>query len=221
MAFAELPLERAKFPRSFLSQREVLDYLRAFVDERGLMPCLRLGTWVDAITPTEVEADAEDAAQSLWACRPGRRRAWRVRSWEVGRGPEAAREELVDAVVVANGHYTMPHIPQLPGLEEFEAQCPGSVTHSRTYRDPDPFRGSRVLVVGAGASGVDISIELSTVAAKVRAARHGEGWALGLTRPHSRQVLASTKARAEAVGPPRIGDVHVPSRVLNIVPPVR
>lgn len=167
MAFAEFPFERAKFPRSFLTQREVLDYLRAFTDERGLTPCLRLGTWVDAITPTDVEGEAEGAAQDMWACGPGRRRAWRVRTWPVDSGPGDAREEVVDAVVVANGHYTMPHTPPLPGLEEFEAQHPGSVTHSRTYRDLDPFRGSRVLVIGAGASGVDISIELSAVAAKV------------------------------------------------------
>jgi len=54
------------------------------------------------------------------------------------------------------------------GAEEF----PGTVMHTHSYREPSPFAGQRVVVVGASASGVDISREIATVAKKVRARRY-------------------------------------------------
>jgi cation diffusion facilitator CzcD-associated flavoprotein CzcO len=40
--------------------------------------------------------------------------------------------------------------------------------HSHSYRDADPYKNSSVLVVGCGASGLDISFGVSKVAKKVR-----------------------------------------------------
>jgi len=48
---------------------------------------------------------------------------------------------------------------------------PSTVMHTHSYREPSPFAGQRVVVVGASASGVDISREIATVAKKVRANR--------------------------------------------------
>ena len=42
----------------------------------------------------------------------------------------------------------------------------GQMIHSQRYRDPEEFRGKRVLVVGGGPSGIDISIEISDFAEK-------------------------------------------------------
>ncbi|KAK7040644.1 hypothetical protein SK128_018644, partial [Halocaridina rubra] len=39
--------------------------------------------------------------------------------------------------------------------------------HSHDYREASPFAGKRVMVLGAGASGLDISLELSAVAEHV------------------------------------------------------
>lgn len=39
--------------------------------------------------------------------------------------------------------------------------------HSHSYRDADSFKGNSVLVVGCGASGLDISYGVSNVAEKV------------------------------------------------------
>lgn len=39
--------------------------------------------------------------------------------------------------------------------------------HSHSYRDAEPFKGNSVLVVGCGASGLDISYGVSKVADKV------------------------------------------------------
>jgi cation diffusion facilitator CzcD-associated flavoprotein CzcO len=58
-------------------------------------------------------------------------------------------------LVCANGTTWHPNLPSYPGLESFT----GEVRHSVTYRSPDEFRGKRVLVVGAGNSGVDIACD--------------------------------------------------------------
>lgn len=49
--------------------------------------------------------------------------------------------EGFDAVVVASGHYAVPWIPAIPGLEEFAQRYPGSVEHTKGYRGPEKYRG--------------------------------------------------------------------------------
>ena len=39
--------------------------------------------------------------------------------------------------------------------------------HSHSYRHPQPFSGQSVVVLGAGASGLDIALELASVDAQV------------------------------------------------------
>ena len=58
-------------------------------------------------------------------------------------------------VVCANGVTWHPYVPEIPGLERFA----GDVRHSATYRSASEFAGQRVLVVGAGNSGVDIACD--------------------------------------------------------------
>lgn len=48
------------------------------------------------------------------------------------------------------------------GAETFQ----GKYYHSWEYKDPDPFRGKRVVVVGIGNSGCDIAVEISRTAEK-------------------------------------------------------
>lgn len=68
-----------------------------------------------------------------------------------------------DAVMVCNGHYSQPHIPHIPGLECFL----GDIIHSYHYRVPEPFRDKSVLVIGGGASGVDIVLDLAPVTSQL------------------------------------------------------
>ena len=63
-------------------------------------------------------------------------------------------------VVCANGVTWHPRLPQLAGLDTFA----GEVRHSVTYRSAEELRGRRVLVVGAGNSGVDIACDAAGVA---------------------------------------------------------
>lgn len=61
------------------------------------------------------------------------------------------------AVIAATGAFSRPHRPELPGLPEFT----GRVLHSAEYREPGPFAGRRVVVVGGGNSAVQIAVELA------------------------------------------------------------
>lgn len=60
-------------------------------------------------------------------------------------------------VVVATGIANVPVLPAWAVTSTFE----GTVVHSSAYRNALPYRGRRVLVVGAGSSGMEIAHELA------------------------------------------------------------
>lgn len=62
-----------------------------------------------------------------------------------------------DHVVFATGINRVPNWPELKGQDNF----PGTISHSRTYFNPDPYVGKRVLVVGMGNTGAEIALDLS------------------------------------------------------------
>ena len=66
-------------------------------------------------------------------------------------------------VVVATGYSHTPRRPDWPGVETF----PGDLRHSADYREPTPYAGRRVLVVGAGNSATEIALDLLRVGAEV------------------------------------------------------
>ncbi len=59
-------------------------------------------------------------------------------------------------LVIATGYNLHPYQPTWPG----QAQFLGSIVHSSAYRNGQPYRGKRVLVVGFGNSGGEIAIDL-------------------------------------------------------------
>ncbi len=62
----------------------------------------------------------------------------------------------VDRVVVATGYNRRPFLPGWRGREDFT----GEIVHASAYRNPAPYRGKDVLVVGAGNSGAEIAVDL-------------------------------------------------------------
>ncbi|NXL21495.1 FMO5 monooxygenase, partial [Setophaga kirtlandii] len=97
--------------------------------------------------------------------------------WEVLTESEGKQEASVfDAVLVCSGHHTNAHLPlsSFPGLEKFE----GCYLHSRDYKNPQPFFGKRVVVVGIGNSGIDIAVELSHTAKQVFLSTRRGSWVL-------------------------------------------
>ena len=60
-------------------------------------------------------------------------------------------------VVVASGSFGNPHRPVLAGAESFR----GVITHVADYRNPEPYVGQRVVVLGAGNSAIQVAHELA------------------------------------------------------------
>jgi hypothetical protein len=128
---------------------QVAAYLRSFADWAGVR---------DHVEPrTEVLSVTQDA-DGLWT----------VVSRDAA-GVRASRR--FERVVVASGHHTDPALPDpLPtGADSFA----GSILHSLDYRTGGDFAGRRVVVVGLGASAVDIAADLS---------RHAEHTVLSVRR---------------------------------------
>lgn len=73
--------------------------------------------------------------------------------WEV---QTQDRRYQASNLVIATGYNCEPLLPSWPGLNLFK----GVLLHSSQYKNGEPFRGQRVLVVGFGNSGGEIAIDL-------------------------------------------------------------
>ncbi len=80
---------------------------------------------------------------------------WRV---ETSAGPR-----LASVVIVATGYSRTPYVPDWPGRDAF----PGTLLHSADYREPSPYSGRHVLVVGAGNSAAEVAVDLVGAGARV------------------------------------------------------
>jgi len=95
----------------------------------------------------------------------GRTEAERIAAAEPGDGDgirwvvhTTAGERLpARSVVVATGNANLPYVPDLPGLDSYA----GRLRHAREYRNPAPFAGLDVLVIGVGNSGSEIATDLA------------------------------------------------------------
>jgi pyridine nucleotide-disulfide oxidoreductase len=98
--------------------------------------------------PIETRADVSSATRNGdgWIVRTADGAEWHAR-----------------ALVVATGVVANPYEPMIPQRDRFH----GRVLHSVNYRRPDSFVGERVLVVGAGNSAGEISVELARAGARV------------------------------------------------------
>ncbi|MEO1087205.1 MAG: NAD(P)-binding domain-containing protein, partial [Acidobacteriota bacterium] len=139
MAYSDYPMPE-DYP-DYPHHSQVLAYFEEYVDHFKLRGRIRFSTEVRSI-----RCDGE---------------GWRVESLGPDEPADEPRVEHFDAVAVANGHHWSPrHVT-------FEGHFDGETQHSHTYETPAGFEDTRVLVVGIGNSGVDISCELSRVASKV------------------------------------------------------
>ncbi|XP_011650414.2 flavin-containing monooxygenase FMO GS-OX-like 3 [Cucumis sativus] len=128
-------------PRRFPSHQEVRKYLEDFANEFGVYKFVRFGTEV-------VFAGLEELGK------------WRI-EFRCENGD--VDYEIFDAVVVCVGNYSQPRVAEIPGIDGW----PGEQVHSHNYRDPEPFRGKVVVLIGYSSSGTDISQELIGVAKEI------------------------------------------------------
>ena len=72
-------------------------------------------------------------------------------------------ESSYDAVAVASGHYSVPCLPEIKGIKEWNETYQGIISHSKFFRRPDFYKDKKVVVVGNSASGLDIGCRIATV----------------------------------------------------------
>ncbi|XP_014126238.2 dimethylaniline monooxygenase [N-oxide-forming] 4 isoform X2 [Zonotrichia albicollis] len=152
--FSDFPFPE-DFP-NYLPHSLVLEYLRMYAQHFDLLRHIRFQTTVLSVRK------CPDFSTS------GR--------WEVVTESHGVRESHVfDAVMVCTGHYQEPYLPlaSFPGIE---SHFKGRYLHSWEYRDVQAFQGKRVLVLGIGNTGGDLSVELSRVAAKVFLSTRSHTW---------------------------------------------
>ncbi|XP_064184572.1 uncharacterized protein zgc:77439 [Anguilla rostrata] len=147
MSFPDFPFE--KHLPSFVHHTEVRNYLEKYCDHFRLRDHIQFNTMVDSVKPVQ------------------EKRGWHGLAWDItttdGISKTKSITERFDAVMVCNGHFYDPYIPAIPGLKNFT----GMLMHGHDYRNPEPFSGKSVVLLGAGLSGLDIAMELSSVDAQV------------------------------------------------------
>ena len=121
----------------FPSHRQLLAYFTDYARAFQVAPHIRLGAHVER-------------------CELGSDGRWTVRVTADG----ATRAEPFDSLLVCSGHHREAFLPAYPG------RFTGRIVHSSTYKRPDPFRGQRVLVVGAGNSAADIAVDVARLASR-------------------------------------------------------
>lgn len=68
---------------------------------------------------------------------------------------DTTRTEVLDYLIVATGHFSVPNMPYFEGIEEF----PGSVIHAHDFRGAEPYVGKKLLIIGSSYSAEDIGVQ--------------------------------------------------------------
>ena len=137
--FSDFSFEASVPP--FPSHRDMARYLEAYARHFGVMPRIRFNTKIVRIAPAARHTPAAPC-------------------WEV----ESSSGEIArhDTVIVASGHLTSPL--EVPALRD---GFTGEYLHSHHYKEPAPFVGKRVCVVGVGNSALDIASDLAVTSQRV------------------------------------------------------
>ncbi|KAI5020512.1 hypothetical protein ZWY2020_045400 [Hordeum vulgare] len=150
MGFLDFPfLPVPGDPRRFPGHREVLRYLEDFTHRFDLL------RW----SGSKVVGVRRRGASS-WTV------SYRSRKLAGAGCDQLEEEEVFDAVVVCNGHFTEPRLADVPSIDGW----PGKQMHNHSYRVPDPFLGQVVVIIGYNPSGMDISRDIAGVAKEVHVA---------------------------------------------------
>lgn len=123
------------------SHKTVLSYLTRYAERFGLPSQIRLRTRVTRL-----------ARHSSGG--------WTLRHVSDG-GVE--RDEGYRYVVIATGRFNKPMLPEIPGLSTFSGPC--GIAHTFHYKNPDRYRGRRVLIAGCAVSALEIASDCAALGA--------------------------------------------------------
>ena len=144
MQFRDFPMPEEYEP--FPTRGEIADYVRSYA--RTVPPNVNLFYNKNVVSLTKKDNEWELIYQDL-----------------NNRDNEIKRK--YDDVVLAQGHFDSPYIPDVPGLKEWYKQDSESITHSKYFNNVKPFKGKNVLIIGNSASGLDIATQCITYAKSV------------------------------------------------------
>uniref|UniRef100_A0A146LJS0 Flavin-containing monooxygenase n=1 Tax=Lygus hesperus TaxID=30085 RepID=A0A146LJS0_LYGHE len=144
MMFPDFP--HTKQGVSYMSNREILQYLLDYAQHFNIKKCVKFRHYVKDISPYGSQ--------------------WKIVVIDLKANEE--RTYIFDAVILANGHNSVPTYPKIEGIQYFR----GQTLHSHNYREPDGFRNQSTLLIGAGPSGLDMTFDLSTVSDHVVLSHH-------------------------------------------------
>ena len=132
MCFSDLafPSDCQLFPR----HQAVKEYIDEYAKE--LLPLIKFETQVQDVRLLEAGRNASSDTGSETS--EIIREKWLMKTKELRTG--RIRERTYDAVVMANGHYSVPHVPEIEGAREWNEMFPGSMMHSRSFRTAEEFR---------------------------------------------------------------------------------
>lgn len=144
----ELSFAPNSWSRRYAPQAEIRAYLEGVARRFGVLEKVRTGTEVTSATWDE-----------------GRGR-WRV---ETSAGPHEA-----EVLIAACGQLSIPQVPPLPGLEEFE----GPAFHTAEWDHSVELAGKRVAVIGTGCSAIQTVPAIQPEVARVDVYQRSPGWTL-------------------------------------------
>lgn len=139
MALAGIPFPYGPFVPHHVPKRYIENYFSVHRTDRYLV----LGTTVEDVSPVTGSGDK-------WVLT--------LRQHDPVDHVDCWWTEEFDAVVFANGHYSVPYVPPVKGLDEYIKTYPGRIIHSKSYRSGEQFRDKRVLVIGNSTSGHDVTV---------------------------------------------------------------
>ncbi|KAL1987784.1 hypothetical protein VTN96DRAFT_2624 [Rasamsonia emersonii] len=155
MSFSQEPIPAIRSPTSIKIHGEDTPFRHHTVIRQYIEDLLNRNGYQDLVEyNTTVENARKDKTLNKWVLTLRRQ----------GRQYDYWWQETFDALVVASGHYSVPYIPPIKGLKEFAAVYPGSVEHTKGFRDPEKYRGKRVITVGASVSAADTAVSLIDIA---------------------------------------------------------
>lgn len=137
MLFPDFPFPHQE--KSFIPASDVLNYLKQYAENFNVYDKIKFRHAVVRVRPL-IDDTWEVIVKNLIA--------------------NKIEHFVFNQLLICNGHFSVPHIPKFEGIRAFK----GRQMHSHEYRVPEMFTNERVLVVGAGSSGTDLTQEIGKFA---------------------------------------------------------
>ena len=145
-------------------------------------------------------ADAEGLRDRLLLDTPMLSARWSGDHWTIGTGGARPGTVHANRLVLACGRLTEPRIPDLAGLEGFA----GPIFHSARWDHTVPLAGTRIAVVGTGASAVQLVPELVRRGAEVVLFQRTPAWIV----PREDRTYTAAERRRFAGDPDELADLR-------------